>query len=129
MFGELRVTTIQRLTRKETLDEAVARLLEIAEYPKIVRWFQFPTALVVFLAQPDSPDSGEVFVYDRKRGVWLRVDFNDQNYGGYSAEEFDALIGQCHFLRLAASPGLLESPVQWQVTPGQQPTVIGRLPA
>jgi hypothetical protein len=27
------------------------------------------------------------------------------------------------------SPALLESPVQWLVTPGQRPTVLGRLPA
>jgi hypothetical protein len=57
------------------------------------------------------------------------VDFNDQNYGGYSPSEFDVLIKQCHFFKLAESPGLLTSPVQWLVTAGQSPEVLGRLPA
>jgi hypothetical protein len=62
--------------------------LEFAEYPQMFRWFQFPTALVVFVAHADSLDSGAVYVYDRKQCVWLWVDFNDQNYGGYSPSEF-----------------------------------------
>ena len=37
-----------RLSKLETVDEAVAKLLELAEYRQIFRWFQFPTALVVF---------------------------------------------------------------------------------
>jgi len=129
MFGQMQVTRIFQLSKLETVDEAVAKLLEFAEYPKIFRWFQFPTALVVFVAHPDAPDSGAVYVYDRKECVWLWVDFNDQNYGGYSPSEFDVLINQCHFFRLASSPALLGSPVQWLVAPGQGPTVLGRLPA
>ena len=129
MFGQMQVTRMFQLGKLETVDEAVAKLLEFAEYPKIFRWFQFPTALVVFLAHADSLDSGAVYVYDRKQCVWLWVDFNDQNYGGYSPSEFDVLINQCHFFRLVASTCLLGSPVQWMVTPGQGPTVLGRLPA
>ena len=129
MFGELNARKVLLLTPKETLDQAAAKLLEFAEYPQILRWFQFPTALVVFVAHSDSPDSGAVYLYDRKSCVWLWVDFNDQNYGGYSPSEFDVLINQCHFFRLASSPALLESPVQWMVTPGQGPKVLGRLPA
>ena len=129
MFGPVQVTKLFELSKLETVDEAVAKLLEFAEYPKIFRWFQFPTALVVFLAHADSPDSGAAYVYDRKKCVWLWVDFNDQNYDGYSPSEFDVLINQCHFFGLVECPGLLESPVQWLVTPGQRPTVLGRLPA
>jgi hypothetical protein len=118
-----------QLSKLETVDEAVAKLLEFAEYPQIFRWFQFPTALVVFLAHADSPDSGAVYVYDGKQCVWLWVDFNDQNYGGYSPPEFDVMINQCRFFRLVASTCLLGSAIQWMVTPGQGPTVLGRLPA
>ena len=103
MFGPMQVTKLFELSKLETVDEAVAKLLEFAEYPKIFRWFQFPSALVVFIAHADSLDSGAVYVYDRKQCVWLWVDFNDQNYGGYSPSEFDVLINQCHFFRLAAS--------------------------
>ena len=129
MFGQLQVTKVQHLTREQSLDQAVGKLLEFADNPKVLRWFQFPTALVVFLAHDDAPDCGAIYVYDRKRCTWVWVDFDDHNYGGYSPSQFDVLINQCHFFGLVESPGLLESPVQWMVTPGQRPTVLGRLPA
>ena len=129
MFGELKVNKILSLTTMETPDQAAAKLLEFAEYPQIFRWYQFPTALVILVAHADCPDCGAVYVYDRKKCVWLWVDFNDQNYGGYSPSEFDVLIEQCQFFKLAESPALLTSPVQWLVTAGQSPEVLGRLPA
>ena len=129
MFGELKVNKILSLTTIETPDQAAAKLLEFAEYPQIVRWYQFPSALVILVAHADCLDCGAVYVYDRKKCVWLWVDFNDQNYGGYSPSEFDVLIEQCHFLKLAESPALLTSPVQWLVAAGQSPEVLGRRPA
>jgi len=129
MFGKLKVNQVLSLTTMETPDQAAAKLLEFAEYPEILRWYQFPTALVILAAHADCVDCGAVYVYDRKKCVWLWVDFNDQNYGGYSLSEFDVLIDQCHFFKLAESPWLLTSPVQWQVTAGQSPEVLGRLPA
>jgi hypothetical protein len=129
MFGELQVTLVLQLSKLQTLDEAVAKLLKFADYPNVVRWFQFPTAVVVLLAHGDEPDCGAIYVFDRKRSAWFWVDFDDSNYGGYSASQFDVLIDQCHFFGLVESPGLLEAPVRWFVTPGQRPTVLGRLPA
>ena len=128
MFGQMHVTETLALSKLETLDEAVAKLLDLAEYPKLLRWIQFPTALVVFLAHEDSADSGAVYVYDRKRCVWLWVDFDDQNYGGYSPSEFDVLVNPCHFLRVVESPRLLHGPAQWFVTPGQHPERLVRRP-
>src|SRR2546426_11361686 len=121
----MHVTETLALSKLETLDRAVAKLLEFAEYPKLLRWIQFPTALIVFLAHEDSPDSGAVYVYDRKRCVWLWVDFDDQNYGGYSPSEFDVLVNQCHFLRVVECPGLLHPPPQWVVTPRHSPRTYG----
>ena len=129
MFGELKVNKILSLTTMETPDQAAAKLLEFAEYPQIFRWYQFPTAIVILVAHADCLDCGAVYVYDRKKCVWLWVDFNDQNYGGYSPSEFEVLIEQCHFFKLAESPALLTSPVQWLVTAGQSPEVLGRLTA
>lgn len=121
MFGKLQVETIQELSKEHSLDNATAKLLEFAEFPKIHRWIQFPTAVVVLLAHTDALDCGAIYVYDRKRCVWLWVDFNDRNYGGYSPAEFDILVNQCHFLRLVESPRLLHPATQWFVTPGQRP--------
>ena len=129
MFGKLKVNKILSLTTMETPNQAAAKLLEFTEYPQIFRWYQFPTALVILVAHADCLDCGAVYVYDRKKCVWIWVDFDDQNYGGYSPSEFDVLIEQCHFFQLAESPALLTSPVQWLVTAGQSPEVLGRLPA
>jgi hypothetical protein len=71
VFGELQVTRVQKLTREETLDEATGKLLDFTEHPRILRWFQFPSAVVVFLAHDNAPDGGAIYVYDRKRCVWL----------------------------------------------------------
>jgi len=80
----MQVTRMFQLTNREAVDESVDRLLGFAEYPKIFRWFQFPTALVVFLAHDNAPDCVAIYVYDRKRCVWLWVDFDDRNFGGYT---------------------------------------------
>ena len=66
---------------------------------------------MVFVAHADSPDSGAVYVDDWKRRVWLWVNFNEQNYGGYSPSEFDVMINQCHVFRLVASLCFLGLPV------------------
>ena len=129
MFGQLKVTTIMKLSKPQTVNEAVAKLLEFTDYPNVVRWFQFPRAVAVLLAHDDEPDCGAIYVFDRKRNIWFWVDFDDSNYSGYSPAQFDVLINQCYFFGLVERPGLLESPVQWFVTPGERPTVLGRLQA
>ena len=58
MFGQLKVTTILKLSNLQTMEEAVAKLLEFAEYPKILRWFQFPTAVMVFWPLMTRPIAG-----------------------------------------------------------------------
>ena len=129
MFGQARISQMFQVSKPATVDEAVAKLLQFADYPNVVRWFQFQTAVVVLLAHDDEPDCGAIYVFDRKRSIWFWVDFDDSNYGGYSASQFDVLINQCHFFGLVERPSLLESPVQWFVTPGERPTVLGRTPA
>ena len=54
MFGAMNVSPVLRLqeTGAESdgsLDGAVARLLEVGDYPEIVRWVQFPAAVLLFL--------------------------------------------------------------------------------
>ena len=63
MFGLMNVAPI--LTPQEigsgsdgNLDAAVARLLAVADYPEIVRWVQFPAAVLLFLMVPGDPESG-----------------------------------------------------------------------
>jgi len=120
MFGRMTATILTRLDAGKDLEVAVAELLAVADYPKISRWIQFPTGVMLFLLVPGDPQSGAFYVYDRREKVWYWVDFEDQNYGGYSLGELETLLDRCHFLRLVEDPRSLRRK-QWFVTPDQAP--------
>ena len=100
------------------LDSAVAQLLHLTEQPEVVRWLQFPAAVLLFLVVPNDPESGAFYVYDRQRGTWFWVDFEDEKFGGYNVADFESLVKQSHFLRLVEQPWLLECDGKWFVQPG-----------
>jgi hypothetical protein len=114
---------IVRLDAGKELKVAVAELLAVGDYPEIARWIQFPRALMLFLFVPGDPRSGAVYIYDRCDGIWYWVDFQDQNYGGYSLAELEVLLGRCYFLRLVENPRCLRTS-EWFVTPGQAPQAV-----
>jgi len=41
MFGEMETSLTLELSKRETLDEAAAKLLKFTESPNILRWIQF----------------------------------------------------------------------------------------
>jgi hypothetical protein len=100
------------------LHSAVARLLELTDYPEVVRWIQFPSALLLFLVVPGDPESGAFYIYDRSHGTWFWLDFEDDKFGGYSVADFDCLVRHSHFLSLVEQPWLLECDGKWFVSPG-----------
>jgi hypothetical protein len=124
MFGRMTVTPIVRLDAGKNLEAAVAELLATTEYPQIARWIQFPTAVALFLLVPKDPESGAIYVYDRRDGVWYWVDFEDQKYSGYNLADLDVLLEQCCFLRLVENPRLLRDR-EWFVTAGRSPQAVG----
>lgn len=109
-------------------DGAVARLLKVAEYPRIEKWFQFPQALFVFLVVPGDPESGAFYVYDRRCKVWFWVDFDDK-FGGYTSNDFDQLVRECRFLDIVERPDLLTGRNSWIVEPGLRPRQAPRVVA
>ncbi len=123
MFGAMNVSPVLCLHKAEagsdgSLDAAVARLLEVGDYPEIVRWVQFPAAVLLFLMVPGDPESGGFYVFDRKQRTFYMLDFEDQTYGGYALADYERLVSQSHFLRLVEQPWLLECDGQWFVQPG-----------
>ncbi len=122
MFGRMTATPLVRLDAGKDLELAVAELLATTEYPQIARWIQFPTAVALFLLVPKDPESGAIYVYDRRDGVWYWVDFEDQKYGGYNLTDLDVLQEECGFLRLVENPRLLRDRERF-VTAGQSPLV------
>jgi hypothetical protein len=95
------------LERSVGLDQASRGLAERSE-AQIVRWVQFPAGALFFTLVPEDPESGAVYVFDRKNGVFYLVDFNDQKWGGYSLAEYEVLERTHRLTLLAQRPWLLE---------------------
>ena len=95
------------LDRRVGLDQASRGLAERSE-AQILRWVQFPAGALFFTMVPGDPESGAVYVFDRKDGVFYYVDFNDQKWGGYSLAEFEALERTYRLTLLAQRPWLLK---------------------
>jgi hypothetical protein len=127
MFGKTSVSKLLELQREEPLESAVAKLLEITDGAEITRWVEFRAALLVFVVVPGDPESGAFYVFERKSGTWYWVDFEDQNYGGYSETDFECLMKACRFARLVEQPRLLEI-CRWRVTPEEGPELLGAVP-
>src|SRR5207253_1017007 len=66
-----------------------------------------------------DPESGAFYVLDRKSGTWFWIDFEDEQYGGYSVSDFDLLVRKYDFLSLVERPGLLRANPGWLLEPGR----------
>ena len=121
MFGRMMVSPVVQVTPDPKLETAVAALLKAADTPEIVRWIEFPASVLLFLLVPGDLDSGAAYVLDRKKGTWYAVDFEDEQYGGYSVAQLEMLLNECNFLGLVERPALLRTGLRWVVLPGQQP--------
>ena len=121
MFGRMMVSPVVQVDPGVDLQTAVAALIKVAENVEIVRWIEFPSSVLLFLLVPGDPDSGAVYVLDRKKGTWYAVDFEDEQFGGYSVSQLETLLKECNFLDLIERPGLWRTGLQWVVLPGMQP--------
>ena len=121
MFGRMMVAPVVQVNPDPNLETAVAALLEAADTAEIVRWIEFPASVLLFLLVPGDPESGALYVLDRKKGTWYAVDFEDEQYGGYSVAQLEMLLNECNFLGLVERPGLLRTGLRWVVLPGQLP--------
>jgi len=121
MFGRMMVEPVEQVGPGVDLQTAVATLIKVAENVEVVRWIQFPASVLLFLLVPGDPDSGAVYVLDRKKGTWYSVDFEDEQFGGYSVGQLEILLKECNFLDLVERPELWRKGLQWVVMPGMRP--------
>ena len=121
MFGRMMVEPIVQVDPEADLQTAVAALVKVTETVEIVRWIEFPASVLLFLLVPGDPDSGAVYVLDRKKGTWYAMDFEDEQFGGYSVSQLEMLLKECNFLDLIERPGLWRAGLQWVVLPGMVP--------
>ena len=121
MFGRMMVEPVVQTDPGVDLQEAVAALVKLAENVEIVRWIELPASVLLFLVVPGDPESGAAYVLDRKKGTWYAVDFEDEQFGGYSVSQLEMLLKDCNFLDLIERPGLWRNGLPWVVSPGTPP--------
>jgi hypothetical protein len=121
MFGRITVMPVVQVDTERDLQAATSTLLRAAEEPSIIRWIEFPLALLLFLIVPGDPASGAIYILDRKKGTWYAVDFEDEQFGGYTAAQLEQLLRECGFLTLVERPGLWRAGLQWTVEVGKPP--------
>ena len=121
MFGRMMIEPLVQVDPGADLQTAMAALVKVTETVEIVRWIEFPASVLLFLLVPGDPDSGAVYVLDRNTGTWYAVDFEDEQFGGYSVSQLETLLKDCNFLYLVERPGLWRAGLQWVVMPGMVP--------
>lgn len=121
MFGRMIVMPVVQVGADLDLPVAIAPLLQATEQPEIVRWIEFPLALLLFLMVPGDPASGAAYVLDRKKGTWYSMDFEDEQFGGYTSAQLEQLIRECSFLALVECPGLWRDALSWSLESGKSP--------
>ena len=119
MFGPMTVTPLAYVGADADLQVAITTLLRAADQPEIARWIEFSASVLLFLLVPGDSESGAVYVLDRKKGTWYAMDFEDDQFGGYSISQLDQLFRECRFLDLLECPGLWQSGLRWCVEPGK----------
>ena len=115
------ITPILEVGSDADLQAAITLLLRGAEQAEIVRWIEFPNSVLLFLLVPGAPESGAIYILDRKSGTWYSVDFEDKQYGGYSVSHLEELLKACHFLDLVERTGLWRTGFSWWVEAGKRP--------
>ncbi len=121
MFGRMMIEPLVQVDPGADLQSAMAALLKVTENVEIVRWIELPASVLLFLLVPGDPDSGAVYVLDRQKGAWYAVDFEDEQFGGYSLDQLEMLLKECNFLDLIERPGLWRIGLRWVVLPGMVP--------
>ena len=121
MFGRMTTQAILKVGSRCDSAAAVCSLVEAAEQVNVVKWIEFPDSVLLFVMVPGDPNSGAVYVLDRKPGVWYWIDFEDNQYGGYSLADLERLLGECSLLSLVERPGLLRTGLNWFLEAGKTP--------
>ncbi len=118
MFGHMKAQPILAVATAST-DPAIAALLAITENAQPVRWIEFPASVLLFMSIQEDPQSGAFYVLDRRTATWFWIDFDDQQYGGYGASDFDLLVHEYDILSLVERSGLLRANPGWILEPGK----------
>ncbi len=118
MFGHMKAQAIVHVGTCST-EQGIEVLRKETDNAQPVRWIEFPAAVLLLMSVPGDQNSGALYVLDRNTGTWFWIDFADEQYGGYSASDFDLLVKEYDFLSLVERPGLLRATPGWLLEPGK----------
>lgn len=127
MFGHMKTQPIIKVKPTTPIGESVSALIAATENAQVVRWIEFPAAVLLFVLVPGDSQSGAFYVLDRRNNTWLWLDFEDDQYGGYSTRDFDLLVDEYEFLSLVERPGLLGADAGWLLEPRKPAEMAGSL--
>ena len=119
MFGHMKAESILTLRTASSPEEAIRILIDATDGAQPVRWLEFPLAVLVCVTVKNDPQSGAFYLLDRKRAVWLWLDFEDEAFGGYSVNDFDRLVRDYDLLSLVERPALLSAGPGWILEAGK----------
>ena len=125
MFGHMKAQPILKVMPTCSVEEAVRSLIEATEGAQAVRWLEFPTAVLLLSTITGDSQSGAFYVLDRRSNTWLWLDFEDDQYGGYSTSDFDLLVHEYDFLSLVERPALLRADAGWLLEPHKPAEMAG----
>ena len=125
MFGHMKAEPILNVMPSVSVEEAVRSLIEAAEDAQVARWLEFPMAVLLLLTITGDSQSGAFYVLDRRSSTWLWLDFEDDQYGGYSTSDFDLLVHEYDFLSLVERPALLRADAGWLLGPHKPAEMAG----
>jgi hypothetical protein len=127
MFGHMTAQPIIRVKPTTLIGEAVNALIAATDKAQVVRWIEFPATVLLFVVVPGDSQSGAFYVLDRRTGTWLWLDFEDDQYGGYSTSDYDLLVREYDFLSLVERPSLLRADAGWLLEPRKPAEMAGGL--
>jgi hypothetical protein len=73
----------------------------------VARWIQGPRGLMLLPMVPGNPASGAIYVFDRERGDWYMLCFDDGLDDQFTPERFDETFAEYDLFRYIDQPGLL----------------------
>lgn len=119
MLDRLKTHPVLAMRHGLSVEEAVQDFIVASDRARLVRWLEFPSAVLMCVTAAKDPGSGALFVLDRKRGIWLWIYFEEDPYRSYSGNDFDRLVHDCDLLSLVERPALLSASPGWMLEPGK----------
>jgi len=119
MFDRLKAHPVSTTRHGLSVEEAVRDFITASDCAQPVRWLQFPSSVLLCVTATKDPNSGALFVLDRKRGIWLWIYSEEDPYRSYSGDDLDRLVRDYDLLSLVERPALLSAGPGWILESGK----------